>query len=329
MRAIMEARRYLAFAPALHMRRGLEQRGLQRLFMTGYGGQAGIGAAFDDAIVGWVGDGVERNDPIRRTCRHAMVRQDHQIGRLAHRLQPRDQFADMRVHLRNGLRRFRRIRPLHMACRIDRVEIERDEAGADGVWAAQHVQHHVDALGAADLLIELRPVLRPRAPMDRTGPFLVLRGAPWHVGSGPEHGGGAHAGLFRRHPDRFDIVPPEGIVARHGEFFVRARGVFHVVGDDAVAVRPVARDDRPMIGEGLGGEGRPHRRLDSLTRQRRQIGRDPALEIIRAEAVDGYQYGNRSALLHLRGRRRALRRGDGGATAQGGKGEQGRGEGAG
>ena len=202
-----------------------------------------------------------------------------------------------------------------MAGGVDDVEIERHECRPDVRRSAQHVQHHVDALRAADRLVELRPVARPRAAGDGVGPAGRLRPAPGHVGARPEHGRGAHARLLRGHPDGFGLVPPIGVVARHGELVVRAAGVLHAVGDDAIAVGPVARDDRPVIGEGLGGEGGAHRRFDPVGAQRCELRRHATLEIIGAKAVDRDEDGDGRALLRL-GDRRGRLDGHGGAGAQ-------------
>ncbi len=208
---------------------------------------------------------------------------------------------------------FLAIRPRAMARAVDRVEIERDEFGADFGRPAQPVEHRIDALGVRNLHAEGLPVAGHRPICHRA--VAHCRSAPGHGRAGPEHGGAADARFLGLDPDRLGFAPPIGIDRGHGEGIVGARGIFHAVGGDAVMIGHQAGHQRPVIGEGLGREGRPHRRARTVAGQLRERRGQPAFEIVRVEAVDRYQDRYRFALL---GHRHAgdWRIGIGGAAAQ-------------
>jgi len=115
-----------------------------------------------------------------------------------------------------------------------------------------------------------------------------------------------------RHPDRLALVPPATIGDR---LLVAKReaaqfGVDHIVADDAVVIGMQTGDERIVVREGHAGEGRLHWARRTLGRQLRQHRRRPALQIVRAEAVDGDQDDVRR--LGRLDRRRGRRGGAGG-----------------
>ena len=183
-----------------------------------------------------------------------------------------------------------------MSRTVDRIEIERHEFGADVRRAAQPVEHRIDALRIGDLHAERLPVARHRAIRYRAIPFR--RTAPGDRRTGPEHRRAADARFLGLDPHRLGLVPPIGIDRGHGEGFIGARLVFHAVGRDAVMVGHQTRHQGPVIGEGLGREGRPHRRARTFAGQPRQRWGQPAFEIVRVESVDRDEDRHRLALFH-------------------------------
>src|SRR3546814_980067 len=75
-----------------------------------------------------------------------------------------------------------------------------------------------------------------------------------------EHRLAAYPSLGCRHPRRLGRVPPEGIErllrVTQAEDLAGTPRVDHPVADDAVGVGPLARDERIVVGKGLGRKGR-------------------------------------------------------------------------
>ena len=186
-----------------------------------------------------------------------------------------------------------------MAGTVDRIEIERDEFGPDVRRTTEPVEHRVHPLRIRHLHAEGLPVARQRAVGDRA--VADCGAAPGDCRTGPEHRRAAYACLFSLDPNGFCLAPPVGIDGGHGEGLVGPIGVLHPVGDDAVIVGDQPGHQRPVVGKGLGREGRAHGRTRALGRQPRQRGRKAAFEIVGMETVDRHEDGDRLALLGHRG----------------------------
>ena len=229
-----------------------------------------------------------------------MVGGDDEIGAHAEGLDPAHQIADPRIDLCNrGVELGRAARAEPVPGGVDGIEIHGDEARTDRSRSAHPVEHGVHALRIADILVEAQPVARTAAVMRNL--------AAW-----PEHRRSAHARLFGGDPDRLGLSPPERIerLARiaHAERLVGADGVDHHVTDNAVAVGALAGDDGIMVGKGLAGEARPHRRRDAALAEFGEIGRQPALEIVGTHPVDRDQDRDRRVGILGLGRGRGRQR---------------------
>ena len=280
----MQPFRQVFLAGTGHVFVGHQQRLGHAVVGAGNRFDRGIGSGLDSNIARAVDDRVELDHAALVGRTHPVIGDDHQIERHAQNRCRVDQLADPDIDFGKGGIDLGTVGAEAMALRIDRIEIDRGEGGADAGGAAQPVDQGVHALHVGDVLIEAQPIGRALA-------------AEGHFAPGPEHGRGAQACPFGGDPDGFGLAPPEGIerlrCIAEAEHHARAARIDHRVADDAVAIRALPRDDGVVVGESLGRKAWPHRRAGALLGQRSKARGDAAFDIVGAETVDPHQHGDR------------------------------------
>ena len=275
--AEMQARRHVLALVNREPRMLAVQPAIQPLDVAVARRQLQVGARLQDLDGVHVDERVEVDDASVRHRRHAVI--GHGDDRRA-TVQPEvmhagDQLAQRRVEARDRRRQFGRVGAEVVAGRVHVVEVERDQRRPLRRRQRQPRQHLRDAVTRGELLVERLPVGRPDAA-DRC------------FRSRPEHGGRAQALTARRRPDRF-AAPPERVLRRLRRLreALGHRRVAHRVADDAVVFGVEAGDERVVIREGEHREGRDQRPgADAARRQRLEVGRRLAVDVVPAPAVE-------------------------------------------